>query len=108
MPRPPRTAERTGGRSGTLAVMLYLVIERFKPNATRRIGERVRTSGRLLPPGVVYQGSWVDPASERCFQIMESPSRELLDAWIERWSDLVDFEVIPVVTSSEFWSNAEK
>lgn len=26
---------------------------------------------------------------------------ELLDAWIARWSDLVDFEVVPVIESHE-------
>jgi hypothetical protein len=32
---------------------------------------------------------------------MEAESREALDDWIGRWSDLVDFEVVSVVTSAE-------
>ena len=28
-------------------------------------------------------------------------NRHLLEQWIARWSDLVDFEVVPVVTSAE-------
>jgi hypothetical protein len=32
---------------------------------------------------------------------MESKERELIDEWIASWSDLVDFEVYPVVSSSE-------
>jgi hypothetical protein len=32
---------------------------------------------------------------------MESPDRILLDQWIARWSDLVEFEVVPVMTSAE-------
>ena len=35
------------------------------------------------------------------FQVMEAESREALDAWIARWSDVVDFEVVPVITSAE-------
>jgi hypothetical protein len=35
---------------------------------------------------------------------MEAADPELLRTWVSRWEDLVDFEVIPVVTSSEFWS----
>jgi precorrin-3B methylase len=31
---------------------------------------------------------------------MECENRALLEEWMERWMDLVDFEVIPVVTSS--------
>jgi hypothetical protein len=30
---------------------------------------------------------------------MECDDRRLLDKWIAHWSDLTDFEVIPVVTS---------
>jgi hypothetical protein len=32
---------------------------------------------------------------------MEAPDHRLVDAWIAEWSDLVDFEVIPVITSAE-------
>jgi hypothetical protein len=37
----------------------------------------------------------------RCFQIMECDDRALLDAWMANWNDLVDFEVVPVVTSAQ-------
>jgi hypothetical protein len=36
-----------------------------------------------------------------CFQLMETDDRVLLDQWIGHWVDLVDFEVFPVITSSE-------
>ena len=32
---------------------------------------------------------------------METDDRQLLDDWIARWSDIVDFEVHPVMTSAE-------
>jgi hypothetical protein len=32
---------------------------------------------------------------------MECDERHLLEEWIARWSDLVDFEVVPVITSAE-------
>jgi hypothetical protein len=32
---------------------------------------------------------------------MECEGRDALDQWIGRWSDLVDFEVVPVITSAE-------
>ena len=37
----------------------------------------------------------------RCFQVMECDDRRLLERWIENWSDITEFEVIPVVTSAE-------
>lgn len=88
----------------TLPNMLFMVIERFKGGDPKLVGERFRRLGRMMPEGVVYQASWLEPGGERCFQIMEAPSADLLDHWIEKWKDLVDFEVVPVVTSAEFWA----
>ena len=84
--------------------MLFMVIESFKRGAIVPIGERFKSSGRMLPEGVIYHTSWVDAAGARCFQVMEAPYPELLNNWISRWDDLIDFEVIPVKTSSEFWA----
>ncbi|MFY9561970.1 MAG: DUF3303 family protein [Terriglobales bacterium] len=87
--------------------MLFMVIERFKGGDPKPIGARFRREGRMLPEGVVYQASWIDPVAGRCFQIMEAPSLESLDEWVRRWNDLVDFEIVPVVTSAEFWARAQ-
>jgi hypothetical protein len=35
---------------------------------------------------------------------MEASNTEALRPWLEAWNDLMDFEVVPVVTSTEFWS----
>ena len=85
--------------------MLFMVIEHFKNGDPAPVGERFQSSGRMLPEGVTYLASWVDPTQGRCFQLMEAPDAELLRLWASRWDDLVDFEVIPVVTSSEFWTH---
>ena len=55
----------------------------------------------MTPDGVEYVASWVTSDLTRCFQVLEAESREALDQWIERWVDIVEFEVIPVVTSAE-------
>jgi hypothetical protein len=91
-------------RAGTLTGMLFMVIERFKGGDPKPIGERFRRSGRMLPEGVVYQASWVDAAVARCFQIMEAPSLDSLNEWVRRWDDLVDFEIVPVLSSAEYWT----
>ena len=84
--------------------MLFMVIERFKNGDPKPIGERFTREGRMLPEGVTYHASWVDPAGARCFQVMEAPHAELLNIWIGRWDDLVDFEIVPVLTSSDYWA----
>jgi len=81
--------------------LLYLIIERFKNQDPVPVYRRFRERGRLAPEGVRYLSSWVDENLERCFQLMETESRQLLDEWISNWNDLVEFEVYPVITSDQ-------
>lgn len=81
--------------------MLYMVVERFRNQDASPVYRRFREKGRLAPPGLNYVSSWVDDKLLVCFQLMETDDRVLLDQWIGYWIDLVDFEVFPVITSSE-------
>lgn len=80
--------------------MRYMVIEHFKLGA-RPVYERLRDGGRRVPDGLVFIDSWVDENLGRCWQLMDAEGREQLDDWMEAWSDLVDFEVVVVLTSAE-------
>jgi hypothetical protein len=81
--------------------VLYMVIETFTHGA-RPVYERAASQGRMLPPGLAYVDSWVDEHRlNRCFQLMETEDRRLFDDWASKWSDLVDFEIVPVITSDE-------
>ena len=80
--------------------MLYMVIEHFKGDPVP-VYRRFRERGRLAPDGLRYINSWVTADLQRCYQVMECDDRRLLQEWIDQWKDLVDFEVVPVVTSAE-------
>jgi hypothetical protein len=80
--------------------MLYMIIEHFKGDPAP-VYQRFREKGRLAPDALHYIGSWVTSDLQRCFQLMECEDPALLDQWMSQWNDLVDFEVIPVMTSSE-------
>jgi hypothetical protein len=78
---------------------LYMVVEHYKDAVA--VYRRFRDRGRMAPEGLRYVSSWVDDSIERCYQLMETHDRALLDQWMANWSDLVDFEVHPVITSKE-------
>jgi hypothetical protein len=79
----------------------YLVIETYKQGAAP-VYARAASRGRMLPPGLVYLESWVEePGLDRCFQLMETDEPQLFDEWISSWSDLVDFEIVPVISSQD-------
>lgn len=80
---------------------LYMLVEKFRNGDAVPVYRRFRDQGRLAPEGLTYLASWVDHRLERCYQLMETEDRELLDQWMANWSDLIDFEVHPVMTSQE-------
>jgi Protein of unknown function (DUF3303) len=80
--------------------MLYMVIERFKKPG-EEIYRRARDKGRMMPEGLEYVSSWVDLDFKICYQLMRTDDKSLFDVWTSKWSDLTDFEIIPVRTSQE-------
>lgn len=88
--------------------MLFMVIEHYKDGNAAAVGERFERSGRMLPDGVIYGGSWMDISGSRCFQVMEAPSRDLLDEWMDRGRDIVDFDVVPVQDPTQFWAQLKQ
>ena len=77
-----------------------MIIENFKGDPAP-VYRRFRDRGRLAPEGLTYVSSWVTSDIKRCYQVMECDDERLLRQWMDEWKDLVDFEVIPVVTSAE-------
>lgn len=83
------------------ATLYYMIVEHFKDADPVPVYRRFRDRGRLAPEGLQYVSSWVDEKLECCFQLMEAPDRRLLDEWIANWSDIVEFDVYPVISSKE-------
>jgi hypothetical protein len=84
-----------------LGLMLYMVIEHYKDGAGTEVYRRFRDHGRMAPAGLEYLASWVETDYSRCFQVMQTDDRALLEEWMAHWRDLVDFEVRAVLTSAE-------
>jgi hypothetical protein len=80
--------------------MLFMIVEHFKDGDPRPVYARFAERGRMAPDGLEYRGSWVTTDLARCYQVMEG-ERELLDEWIARWADLIDFEMTEVLGSAE-------
>ena len=81
--------------------MLFMVIERFRNQDAKAVYRRFQEKGRMSPEGLTYVGSWIEANFDRCFQLMECDDVRLLQEWVTRWSDLADFEIVPVVPSKD-------
>ena len=81
--------------------MLFMVIERFKNRDAKAVYRRFRDGGRAMPEGLRYVSSWIEANFDRCFQLMECDDARLLQQWVAGWSDLIEFEIVPVVPSAD-------
>jgi len=81
--------------------MLFMIVERFRGGDPVPVYARFAERGRLAPEGLRYVSSWVTSDLTTCYQVMETDDRALLDQWLAQWDDLVDFEVVLVITSPE-------
>lgn len=88
--------------------MLFMVIETFRGGNVKAAGERFKQKGRMLPESVTYHASWMTADGKKCFQVMEAADSSLIEKWTSQWSDLMDFEIILVETSAEYWSKLEQ
>jgi hypothetical protein len=81
--------------------MLFMVIEKFRDQNADAIYRRLREKGRMMPDGLVFINSWVAGDLGRCFQLMSCDDVARFQDWIAHWSDLMEFEIVPVVEGKE-------
>ena len=81
--------------------MLFMVIETFRNQDAKSIYRRFRDKGRMMPDGLAFVGSWVSADVGRCFQLMETDDVTLLQRWVTEWSDLIEFDIVPVVPGKD-------
>ncbi|MBI2586939.1 MAG: DUF3303 family protein [Rhodospirillales bacterium] len=81
--------------------MLFMVIENFRHQDAKSVYRRFQEKGRLMPEGLKFVDSWVAADLSRCFQVMECDDAALLQQWVTQWSDLVEFEIVPIVRGAE-------
>ena len=84
-----------------------MVIERFRNRDPKPVYRRLRQVGRQMPEGLRFVDSWVEPSFERCFQLMETGDARILQKWVASWTDLMEFEILPVVHSKDTRQDVE-
>jgi hypothetical protein len=78
-----------------------MVIETYRNQDAKAVYRRFRDKGRMVPDGVTFVSSWVSADLGRCFQVMECDDLTLMQRWVTQWSDLVEFEIVPVTPGKD-------
>jgi hypothetical protein len=81
--------------------MLFMVIEKFVNSDPKPICQRLAEKGRMMPEGLIYVNSWISEDFSTCWQVMEADDPAKFEEWIRNWDDLVEFKIVPVMTSAE-------
>jgi len=81
--------------------MLFMVIETFRGQDAKSVYRRFKEKGRMTPAGLTFVDSHLAADLSRCFQLMECDDVTLLQKWVAEWSDLIAFEIVPVVPGKE-------
>jgi hypothetical protein len=81
--------------------MLFMVIENFREQTAKAVYRRFHERGRMMPDGLAFVSSHVAADLGRCFQVMETDDITLLQRWVAEWSDLISFEIVPVVPGKD-------
>jgi hypothetical protein len=82
----------------------FMVFERYRAGNPTAVGARFREKGHMLPEGVTRVASWLSPAGDTCWQLVDAPDRAALDPWLRAWEDLLESEVTTALPSEEFWA----
>ena len=81
--------------------MRFMVTEHFKPGRAAEIYRRFAEKGRMMPEGLHYVESWISADLRVCWQLMETDDFANFAQWTRNWDDLMEFEIVPTISSSE-------
>jgi hypothetical protein len=81
--------------------MLHLVAWTFTPEKRNAIQARFKETGGLPPQGVKLLGRWSGIGSNKGMCVAQSNDPLALGTWAQQWSDLMSFDIYPVLTDEE-------
>jgi len=77
--------------------MLFMGTMTWTPEQRDAIVKRGKDKGSMIPEGVNVINEWVDATGGRSFSLFEAKNSNDIMAWVYAWSDIMTFEVTPVM-----------
>ncbi|MDA0321738.1 MAG: DUF3303 family protein [Verrucomicrobia bacterium] len=81
--------------------MLFHISYEFPPEERDDAQARFKATGAPAPDGVTMIGRWHSAAGHLGFTVAESESVVAIGKWMQEWTDLLTFEITPVLTDEE-------
>ena len=77
--------------------MFFAVFWTFSPESTQEVNTRFKETGGAPPREVKMLGRWHSLGEGEGVLICETDNPVALGKWVQEWSDLMTFRVMPVV-----------
>ena len=81
--------------------MLFHISYEISNDNRNEAQDRFTSTGALPPEGVTMLGRWHSVAGLYGFMVAETDNAEALFTWTQSWTDLLTFEITPVVGDEE-------
>lgn len=81
--------------------MTFHITYSLLPGQRNDAQKRFKATGAPPPPGVTMTGRWHCAQGLKGFLVAESSDAEAIAKWTQSWTDLLSFEVTPVVTDEQ-------
>ena len=81
--------------------MLFHITFEFSPHERDQAQKRFKETGAPPTEGVTMLGRWHSVAGHIGFLVAESSDALAIGKWMQSWTDLLSFEVTPVLTDEE-------
>ncbi len=76
--------------------MLFMITYAFAPDDRDTVQDRFKKTGGTPGEGVKMHGRWHAIGGGQGFVLAESNDGVAIGKWMQNWTDLLEFEVIPV------------
>ena len=81
--------------------MLFQISYTIQPQNRDEAQARFRETGGLPPEGVSMVGRWHCAQGRKGFLLAEASDAVALTSWIQQWSDILSFEITPVIDDEQ-------
>lgn len=82
--------------------MLFHITYEFSPQERDQAQKRFKETGAPPPEGVTMLGRWHSAAGQLGFVVAESSDAVAVGRWMHDWTDLLSFEITPVLRDEDF------
>ena len=82
--------------------MKLMLVGSWEKTEIHEIGERFASGQYSNPPEPCdLIARWHDPSSKRFWLVVEVPDSKIIQAWMSRWTDIVEWETFVVLDDQE-------